>query len=268
MTAEEFTTLKNIIYDSSGIALSQDKIPLLNTRLARRLRALGLPSPKDYIQFLRGGENSEELLKLLDVVSTNTTYFHREPEHFDMFANICKNRADKGGAEFKVWCAASSSGEEPYTLSMIAHREFERSNIKCRLLATDISLTILNKAQRGIYLREHVEQLPAPLKDRYFRFFSADEENYAEVIPAVKNQLLFKRLNLSEFPYPLQGPFDVIFCRNVMIYFDNKLKEQIVTEFYRLLKPGGILFLSKTESLVAIKNSFISRGMSVYEKGI
>ncbi len=260
MQTKTFDTLRKIIFDESGISLNDEKIHLLTTRVAKRLRALKLSSEEDYLKMLTRDKSGSELVNLIDVVSTNTTYFYREPEHFDFLRDSLKARGNS--KEIRIWCAASSSGEEPYTLSITAHEGL--GNYNYRILASDISMTILKRAQAGVYGESHLEHISRDRQEQFLDIVSNGGEKSFSVKPALKQKVLFKRLNLSSFPYALKGPFDYIFCRNVMIYFDNPLKAQIVKEFERLLAPDGHLIISKTESLMAIPTQLITAGNSIY----
>lgn len=261
MEKETFDSLRRIIFDCSGISLGEDKVPLLSARVAKRLRALELSSEKDYLNFLKKDKEGKELIRFIDVVSTNTTYFYREPEHFSFLREALSAR--KNQKEIKIWCAASSSGEEPYTLSITAKEVL--GNVPCKILATDISMTILERARTGFYSGKQLEHIPQSIQEKYLELEESDGEVSFSVKPEIKRSILFKRLNLSAFPYPLNGPFDFIFCRNVMIYFDNPLKTKMVAQFERLLAPDGYLIISKTESLVSISTRLSSIGNSIYK---
>jgi chemotaxis protein methyltransferase CheR len=260
MEKETFDSLRRIIFDTSGISLGEDKLPLLSARIAKRLRALQLSSEIDYLKFLKEDKEGKELVRFIDVVSTNTTYFYREPEHFTFLTQALSAR--KNQKEIKIWCAAASSGEEPYTLSITAKEAL--GNIPCKILATDISMTILERARSGFYSGSQLEHIPQNIQEKYLDFEESGGEVSFSVKPEIRKSILFKRLNLSSFPYPLNGPFDFIFCRNVMIYFDNPLKAKIVAQFERLLAPNGYLVISKTESLMSVPTRLSSIGNSIY----
>lgn len=261
-----FDKLRSLIYDTSGISLSLEKKPLLETRVGKRLRALKLDDEETYLAMLLADHTGEELINLLDVVSTNVTYFWRESEHFDFLISLFQRWREERKPRVRIWCAAASSGEEPYTISMLANEYLDLTRCDFRLLATDISITILRQALRGTYPQKQIDQLPAPLLNKYFHSVILNDEPRFAINDEVKSPVLFKRLNLSEFPYPLKGDFDLIFCRNVMIYFDNILKQRIINEFDRLITPGGHLIISKTESLINIHSEFRSLGTSIYQR--
>ena len=266
MNEAVFQQFREMIYKQSGIALGQDKLALLTARISKRLRALELSTEREYLDFLRSESAGDELVNLLDVVSTNTTYFFREEEHFHFLGPELKRLQNQGQREIKLWCAAASSGEEPYTLAMTGRENLDPMKCKLKMLATDISMTVLKKAQRGWYHAQQLDKLPKSWKEKYFTTEEDDRGTWSVVDEQLKNDILFKRLNLSEFPYPLRGSMDFIFCRNVMIYFDNVMRGKVVAEFEKLLKPGGYLVISKTESLISIPHGLQGKGNSIYQK--
>jgi chemotaxis protein methyltransferase CheR len=262
MEQHVFDEFCKIIHRESGIALTSEKVPLLTSRIARRLRALKIEDEKRYLDYMLQDKTGEELINLLDVISTNTTYFWREESHFEWYAEVVNRFRNEGKEELKVWCAASSSGEEPYTLAIILKSMFPNNS---KILATDISMTILQRASRGLYPAPSIETLPKNLQ-KYFKIVDHEGEPWAQIHPSIQQSVLFKRLNLSNFPYPLKGPLDIIFCRNVMIYFQTDLRAKMVQQFERLLVPGGYLVISKTESLIGIQHGLRNLGNSIYQR--
>lgn len=259
--------IRSLVESESGIKLGPEKTELLINRLRKRLRALGLKDEKQYLEIIESDIDGAELVNLIDVVSTNYTYFYREPQHFIHFENQLIQKVKNNQKEFKVWCAASSSGEEPYFLSMIADKVLSNSAVDLRILATDISTHILRKAIRGVYEHKQVDKLPEDYLYKYFdkRTNSEDELSFA-VTPRVKEIITFKKLNLAKFPYPLNGPIDFIFCRNVMIYFDLELRQSIISEMERLLSPTGVLYISHSENLLGIQHSLKTLEVGAYCK--
>jgi len=215
--------------------------------------------------FLVSDRSGGELVQLLDAISTNVTHFFRESQHFDVLFELLKDWAAQGQKRFRLWCAAASSGEEPYTIAMIL-REALNSNIDARLLATDISTRVLQQAQAGIYDNRHVDKIPPALLKKYFDKGQGAGQGRWAVRDTLKQLVKFGRLNLSVFPYPLNGPLDVIFCRNVMIYFDNDLRSKVLANMYKLLKPGGYLMVGHAESLTGLVSNFKNVRPSVYIK--
>jgi chemotaxis protein methyltransferase CheR len=265
MDQKVFQHFRDLIHRESGIALNKDKVALLSNRVSKRLRALCLSSIDEYLHFLERDDTGDELVNLLDVISTNVTYFFREPEHFTFLAEVFKKWNSDNRSRIRLWCAAASSGEEPYTLAITAKNNLD-SRADFRMLATDICTNVLSKAQIGEYSPEQLRNVPAEIIRRYFRKTVRDDKDLWQVDSALGQSILFKRLNLNDFPYPLKGPFDIIFCRNVMIYFDLDLRRRIINEFNRLLAPGGYLFISRSETLLGIDHPFKSAAVSVYQK--
>jgi chemotaxis protein methyltransferase CheR len=257
-----FERIRDIVYARSGIVLNDDKLTLVAGRLGRRLRDLGLKSPRDYLEYLERDQGGQELTHLLDAISTNVTYFFREPEHFEFIKQLHSRWLNSGQRRFRYWSAASSSGEEPYTLAMTLH-SLGVKGLDLKILATDISTAILERAIAGVYQDKAVGEIPPALLMRYF--VKEGPHEYV-VTDELRKILTFRHLNLAVFPSPLSGPLDMILCRNVMIYFDHGLRSRLVNEFARLLKPGGCLIISHSESLVGIDVNLKMVRPSVYVK--
>ncbi len=259
---ESYDRIRHIVYDKSGIVLKDDKATLVTARLGNRMRALGLPDFRAYLHHLESDKTGHELTTLLDAISTNVTYFFREPEHFEFikrtFATWVKNKQRR----IRMWSAACSSGDEPYSLVMALADQLN-SSIDFRVLATDISTKILQAAMQGVYAGATMDNVPAALKSRYMTQLPGGQY---EVKAEIKEKILFRHLNLMEIPYPLTGPLDMILCRNVMIYFDPSTRQRLINEFHRLLKPGGHLIISHSESLVGMVTPFKMIQPSVYMK--
>lgn len=260
MDPRVFGTLREIIHRESGISLSPEKKSLLENRLGKRLRALNLASEKEYLGYLQSDESGEELTELLDAVSTNTTYFYREPDHFVFLKKILPALSAKG--KVKIWCAASSTGEEPYTLAMSV-TEALGLDADCKILATDICTRVLRAASQGIYDKKQIESIPQNLRQECFR---RTPSGHYQVTQELRQLISFRKLNLAQFPYPLKEGLDIIFCRNVMIYFDRELREKIIKEFVRLLRPGGYLVIGHSENLMGFSSGLKTLQPSVYIK--
>jgi chemotaxis protein methyltransferase CheR len=265
MKRETFERFRDLIYNQCGIVLPPEKKGLLENRLSQRLRALGLHDEGEYLKIIELDVQGSELVNLINVVSTNTTYFYREAQHFSMFRSFLKER-EAAGKSIKVWCAAASSGEEPYTLAMEALEVFGGGRpCPVKILATDISTRVLQKAVQGVYPISALSKIPPEIAQKYCVHHEESSEQFV-ISQTPRELLLFKKFNLVEFPYPLHGPLDIIFCRNVMIYFDNINRQKIVAEFERLLSVGGYLVLSHSENLLGIANSLVKIGNSVFKK--
>jgi len=254
--------IRKLIYEKSGIHLQSSKTAMVEARLTKRLRHLKLASFKDYYYYIKKDKSGKEITELMNVISTNFTQFYRDNSHFDYLKKWLQSK--QSSSNITIWCAAASSGEEPYTIAMTLKESLGLAINGSKVLSTDISTKVLTKAVRGKYMARTVfEQVPKELIGKYF--FSSDEDpEILETNSELKSLIKFNRLNLSSLPYPMKGPFDVIFCRNVMIYFKDKLIEQMVHEFERLLKPGGILFVGRSETLTRFSNKFSRIGDSIY----
>ncbi|KMQ50533.1 Chemotaxis protein methyltransferase CheR [Chitinispirillum alkaliphilum] len=261
-----YEQFRNLVYEKAGINLGDKKEALVAARVSKRLRELQLNDYKDYLDFLKKDSSETELVHLLDVISTNVTSFFRESVHFDFLTEKMSEWLGKGQRRFRFWSAACSSGEEPYTMAMVLSDIAAGCDVDVRILATDISTRILAKAQSGEYPLEKVNAVPSSLLNKYFSKMDCEGKNSYTVCPAIKEKILFKRLNLSVPPFPMKGPMDAVFCRNVMIYFDNTVRRKLLSEISRLLKPGGVLFVGHAESLAGQLCTLKNVKPSIYVK--
>lgn len=267
MKPETFTSFCRLVYEKSGITLKEGKEALVAARVSKRLRALHLNTFEDYLAYLEEDSSGNEIVYLLDAISTNVTSFYREAHHFQLLQKVMEGWVHEGQHRFRIWCAASSTGEEPYTLAMTMAEVCQKPGMDWKILATDISTKVLDLANAGAYRSEKVEVIPSQLRQKYFDCSKdAAGDKVFRAKPALQDHLLFRRLNLCETPFPMKGPMDFIFCRNVMIYFDNPVRQPLVNEFYRLLKRGGILCIGSSESLTGLKTDFQNLGPSTYVK--
>jgi len=259
----EFKRIQALMYDHVGIVLQDNKRALVEARVNKRLRALGISSYPDYMDYLAKTGKGSELVHLTDAISTNVTDFFRESDHFEFAASRVEEWLAAGRTRLRFWSAACSSGEEPYSLAMTLRDIKTSSRADFGILATDISTRVLNIAARGRYEDQIAASVPTALAERYFR---SVEPGTVEVVPELKQLVMFRRMNLNRTPYPIQGIFDMIFCRNVMIYFDNSLRQRIVEEVHRLLQPDGYLIIGHAETLIGVDGRFRSVQPSVYRK--
>ncbi|HAZ14616.1 MAG: hypothetical protein A2X86_00720 [Bdellovibrionales bacterium GWA2_49_15] len=264
LDSQTFTVFKDLIYEKSGINLKEGKESLLEARIGKRMREIGLSSPKDYFEFLSRDQDGCELVSFLDAISTNVTQFFREPQHFQILEQVLKRWASKGQTKFRIWSAASSSGQEPYSIAMTVANTLNMANYDVKILGTDISTKVLSKAKLGIYDKKEFGDLPRHYQLAYTH--SALEPNYFEVDQKIRSLVTFSRINLSTPPFPMKGPFDFVFCRNVMIYFDSVVRNKLVADIHRLLKPGGILFIGHSETLTECPVRYTTIKPSVYRK--
>mgnify|MGYP000329507475 CR=1 FL=1 len=262
---ETFTQFADLIYEKAGIYLSSQKQALVSSRLGKRMRKLGLNDYRAYYKHIRDDETDTELVHLLDAISTNVTQFYREPRHFDLFRDLLNRWEKEGQRRFRFWSAGCSSGEEPYTIAITARKTLQ-SVQDTKILATDISSTILEQARRGEYEPKRIEQVPDSVLRAFFRKYTKGGNTVYQITEDISSMITFARLNLATPPFPMQGPLDVVFCRNVMIYFDNEVRRRLLNEIYRLLKPGGYLMVGHSESLSGILSEFKVVEPAVYRK--
>lgn len=253
LSDKEFHDVAHLMYERFGIHLSEQKRTLIAGRLSKRVRNLGLSSIGSYLARVRADETGAELTELVDRITTNHSFFYREKDHFEFLSSevlpaIKARRAQEAGFSLRIWSAGCATGEEPYTLAMVM-REFlgaSASMTDWAVLATDLSLSALREAMSAVYAGNRVRELPAAWRNAYFE--QRGEDEWA-VKDDLRRAVLFKRLNLMDERYPFKGLFDVVFCRNVMIYFDPPVRKALVDRIFRYVKPGGYLFVGHSESL-------------------
>ena len=273
MTEREFSRFAEFIYDQCGIKMPPAKKTMLEARLQKRLRALRMGSFQDYADYLFSHEGAGlELVHLIDVVTTNKTDFFREPAHFDyLVSTALPELAASRGTGFRkglaIWSAGCSSGEEPYTLSMVL-AEFAEQNqgFSYNILATDICTTVLDKAKLAIYDEERVEPVSLPLKRKYLLRGKDGQRGFVRVVPELRSRIRFRRLNFMDDDFGLRDPMDIIFCRNVIIYFDKRTQERLLTKFCRHLIPGGYLFMGHSETLSGLDVPLVQVASTIYRK--
>jgi chemotaxis protein methyltransferase CheR len=263
MDAQTFKDFQAIAYQKAGIFLRDGKAALVQARLAKRLRELGLATEREYLERLRA-DGDDEIVLFLDAISTNFTKFFRESDHFESLKETMTAAKAAGQRKFRFWSAASSSGEEPYTMAMVLDQVLDGCDWK--ILATDISTRVLNRAVAGVYGPDEIDGIPPALLQRYLERHPGgpDGEDRWEVSERLKQRVVYRRLNLASRPYAMQGPLDAIFCRNVMIYFDRPMRAGLVGEFERLIRPGCIVYIGHSETLNGIPTRFKVDRPSVY----
>jgi len=267
----DFGRLRSLIYEQSGINLNADKKTMLELRIRRRLRSLSLDSYADYCQYLFGPHGQkEELVHLLDVVSTNKTDFFREPEHFKFLVRKAVPELmsrNQSGRPLVVWSAGCSTGEEPYTLAMVL-KEWGEANpgFRFQVLATDLSHTVLAKAHRGVFTAAVVRPVPDGLRRKYFLRSRDRDSDLLRVVPELRQLVEFRRLNFMDADFGLAQKVDVVFCRNVIIYFDRPTQEQIMQKLAAQLVPGGYAFVGHSETLHDLNVPLVSVAPALYRK--
>ena len=260
---KEFQRFKDLVYQYSGINLTDEKRNLLRARLSKLIRKRGITSFEEYFRIFKNDNSGMELVELIDAVSTNVTSFFRENAHFEFLKmRVLPDLVEKNAKRIRFWSAACSTGEEPYSI-IISVKPFLKTIDSCdfKLLASDISTKTLSAAKLGTYSFEKVNNLPGNIIQDNF----TKTANGYQLKPDNKKYVTFARINLLE-KYPFSGPFDVIFCRNVMIYFDRKTREKLINRLYDYLTPGGYLFIGHSENLSLISNSFKSVMPAVYQR--
>ena len=250
----DFETLAAFIESRLGIKMPITKRKLLEARLQKRLRHYGLRSFRDYTDLLFRSEDSyQEVMNFIDEVTTNKTDFFREPDHFRRLEELLRNGSMRGrSGPLRLWSVASSSGEEPYTMAMICEERHRLDqSFSYEITGTDISYKMLKTAVRGVYLGELIKPVPDVLRKRYLLRGTGDHAGTFRVVPQIRNRVSFYRLNLMDGSYGIKQGFDVVFCRNVLIYFDGERQRAIMRKIHALLNPGGYLFMGPTEGMLA-----------------
>jgi len=265
----EFNKISRMVYDHFGINLSDSKKSLVIGRLQKVLKKHNFNSFREYIDYLEKGNPAESLSELVNRISTNHTFFYREYDHFEFFEKVALPevkafRTKQGTRKIKLWCAAASKGDEPYTIMIHLKRFFghDYSLWDTGLLATDISEDALREAVNGIYPLERVDKIDKPTLQQYFDF----EDGRYRVKEELRRDVMFRKFNLMTSIFPFKGDFDMIFCRNVMIYFDNKTKAELAKKLYDQLRVGGYLFIGHSETLNGLGSQFKHIRSAIYQK--
>lgn len=260
-TPRDFARVRALIYRQAGISLSESKQEMVYSRLARRLRAKGINTFEAYLDHLESGADSGEWEAFTNALTTNLTAFFREAHHFPILAEHML----RGKGPLSIWCSASSTGEEPYSIAMTVCEAFGTLTPPVNIVATDIDTNVLDTAANGIYPHERVEKLSQDRVKRFFLRGKGERSGLVRVRPELRQLITFKPLNLLAQSWPVSGPFDVIFCRNVMIYFDKPTQSKILSRFVPLMKPEGLLFAGHSENFMYASDAFKLRGKTVYE---
>jgi chemotaxis protein methyltransferase CheR len=271
LTDADFEKFRRIIYDTAGITLNEGKKELLRARLGKIMRRRAIVSFTQYLKIIEDDDSGEELTVLLDAISTNVTSFFREPDHFTFLESTVlpalASARMNGERKLRIWCAGCSTGEEPYTLAVTLRESLPAvDSWDARILATDISTRVLQIARHGIYSGDKLKTVPSPVLNRWFVPAEVHGEGgYYRVQHVLRKMVTFAHLNLHA-EYPFKGPFDAIFCRNVMIYFDRQTQETLVNRYHNYLADGGYLFIGHSESLNSVAHPFKYVRPAVYRK--
>ena len=271
ISTKDFSRLKEFLYKECGIKITDSKKTMLETRLQRRLRALGLSSFSSYCDYLfRPEAKEDELIQAIDAVTTNKTDFFREPAHFDYLTRHALPDLVGDGCgrrTITIWSAGCSTGEEPYTLAMVmkGFAEIHRS-MAFEILATDISTRVLEKAQLGIYDEERIQPIPDPFKKAFLLKSRDISKKVYRVVPELRDKVRFRRLNFMDGDFGFREEMDVIFCRNVIIYFDKQTQERLLNRFCAHLSDEGYLFVGHSETLLGMDVPLVQVAPTIYRK--
>ncbi len=263
LTEKQFRKVSHLIYRLCGINLKEGKQALVRARLMKRLRALKLPSFDAYLKYVESDSGLQEFSFLIDAITTNKTSFFREPEHFNYLRDEILPKLK--GRRLRFWTAACSSGEEPFSLGILLWEYLPDIEFKdVKILATDISSRMLEKARLSTYGEEDIRHLPRMLLQKYFTKVQESPRGY-QVSSPIRTMVRLARLNLMD-SWPMKGPFNLIFCRNVMIYFDKSTQETLINRLWNYLEPGGHLFVGHSEGLSSISHKFRYVRPAIYRK--
>jgi chemotaxis protein methyltransferase CheR len=265
----DFARLSAFIYENAGIKMPSSKATMLEGRLRRRVRATGTETISNYCDwFFKDGHRDGELVHLINAVTTNKTDFFREPRHFDHLREVALPALLAGGRRnIRAWSAACSNGAEPYTMAMVIDTfAAQHGGPEYAILATDLDTEMLEVARRGIYPAEMVAPVPSPMRQRYVLAAKAAKRNDVRIAPALRGAISFARHNLIDERYDIGQPMDLIFCRNVLIYFDKPTQEHVVRRLVDRLRPGGYLYLGHSESIAGIDLPLQSVANTVFQR--
>jgi chemotaxis protein methyltransferase CheR len=263
LTPQQFSRIRTLVYDQCGIDLKLGKEELVKARLGKELRKRNLKSFDHYIEDVVNDRTGDALIGLINALSTNFTHFFREARHFEVLSKSIAEDCSRQ-RQTDIWCAAASTGEEPYSIALTLLEKFGPS-ASIRILASDISTQALSTAEAGIYPEARIADIPAPLRSKYFLRGIRNSEVLYRIKSEIRELVHFRRINLIE-PFSLSSQFQAIFCRNVMIYFDKPTQEKVVTRLTQFLEPGGLLFVGHAESLNGIRHSLQYAAPAVYRK--
>ncbi|VXC01689.1 CheR family methyltransferase [Massilia sp. 9I] len=264
-TRSDFERVRALIYQRAGISLADSKQEMVYSRLARRLRATGIQSFVRYLDDLEAGRMASEWESFTNALTTNLTSFFREAHHFPLLAEHLAALRRRDGGPLTIWCSAASTGEEPYSIAMTACEAFNTLTPPVQIVATDIDTNVLATGEIGVYPMDRVDKVGAERLKRFFQKGKGANAGMARVRPELRQLVSFRQLNLLANEWPVQGQFDAIFCRNVMIYFDKDTQRRILSRFVPLMKPHALLFAGHSENFLYVSDALRLRGKTVYE---
>ena len=261
-TDADFDRVQSMIYKRAGISLHDGKHAMVYSRLSRRLRETGHQSFHEYLGWLESAE-SPEWQEFVNALTTNLTSFFREHHHFEILADLLKSKA--AGTPWRVWCSAASTGEEPYSIVMTALEALGQS-AKFSLMASDIDSKVLASAAQGVYRLDGMKGIDQGRMQRYFLRGKGGNDGMVRVKPELSRAIEFLIVNLIRDDWPFKEPFDAVFCRNVMIYFDTETQRKVLERIYKVMKPGALLFVGHAENFSDSRDLFVLKGKTVYER--
>lgn len=270
MNRSTFDEIRRLVLEHSGITLGPTKVALVDARIGKRLRALNLPTPEAYVEFLKQRGNQDEVTHFIDVISTNVTSFFREIDHFEFMSEAVAAWAAHGQRRFRFWSAACSTGQEPYSMAMTLIETLKDYSVDIKILATDISTDVLEQCKRGVYREDKLDGINQIQRQQFLARCEAGaggtNEKLFQIRDEVKRLVAFSHINLSATPFPMKGPLDMIFIRNVMIYFEDDIRQRLLREAQRLLRPGGYLLVGHSEGLTGQMTDLKLHKASIYVK--
>ncbi len=273
MSDEVFSRFSSFIHSELGIKMPETKKTMLQARLQKRMRRLGLQCFDAYYEHIFNGDQEEELSNMVDAITTNKTDFFREPTQFEYLKHsalpeLAQRYSKKIRKNISVWSAGCSTGEEPYTLAMVLANFFQQKSVgNFSILASDISTQVLATAKRGLYPENAVKPVPTELRHKYLMRGKGSQNGFCRIVPELRERIIFKHLNLNTGKtFGIRTPMDILFCRNVIIYFDRQTQIKLFNKFYSQLASGGYMFIGHAESLLGINDRFRSVGPSIYQK--
>ncbi|MBP8082224.1 MAG: protein-glutamate O-methyltransferase CheR [Spirochaetes bacterium] len=264
LTEDQFEFLSEIVFRESRIKLSMNKKALLQSRVMRRMRILNLSNYNEYIDYLNSNY-AKEIVEFINAVTTNKTEFFREGFHFDYLRDIVFPSLESSD-EIRIWSAGCSTGEEPYSIAITACEYFEGRNNPVKILATDIDTNVLSTASEGIYKADQVAVMETELLKKYFLRGKNENKNLFKAKDSLKKMIHFARLNLLDEIYPMKKKFHVVFCRNVVIYFDKETQKILFQKFYNYITDSGYLFIGHSENITNFNLNFSNIGRTLYKK--
>ena len=271
LSEREFELFRHFVKKHIGVSFVHIKKATLQRKLASRVNSLGLESYNAYyLHLLRDKDNGWELRRLINTITVDQSAFFRHPKQFELLVNVLlpqvATRKDTA-KKLRIWSAGCATGQEAYSIAMVVNEMFKEDHTwDIRILASDIDTDALKLAYKGLYPKKSIQQIPTEYLNRYFRRGTGKDSGFFLVREALKKRLLFRRLNFVDFDFPFRSPVDIIFCRNVMIYFDIEVKKRLIDNFFRLLERDGFLCLGASESLIGVNDRFASVGHFTYQK--